>query len=60
MSAEPEVMPRLPKCPHCKQVLEGMAMFQWITNGWLIIAMYRARSRSTSTVCPCLRMGKQA
>jgi hypothetical protein len=38
--AQPEVMPRLPKCPHCKKELEGMGMFQWICQGWLIIAMY--------------------
>jgi hypothetical protein len=37
---QPEVMPHLPRCPHCKKDLEGMAMFQWVTSGWLIICMY--------------------
>lgn len=40
MAVEPEVMPSRPKCPHCKKALEGMAMFQWVTRGWLIICMY--------------------
>jgi hypothetical protein len=43
--AQPEVMPRLPKCPHCKKDLDGISMFQWICHGqsgqaWLVIAMY--------------------
>jgi hypothetical protein len=40
MGVEPEVMPKLPKCPHCKKSLEGISMFQWVTNGWLIMATY--------------------
>lgn len=39
-SAEPEVMPRIepPLCPHCGEMMAGIALFFWQVSGWLISA----------------------
>lgn len=41
MATEPMILPpkvNPPLCPHCEEVMTGIALFFWVVSGWLVSA----------------------